>query len=255
MAVSFLRQLAAEILFEDEDLVVIDKPSSLRVLPDRFDASLPNLYEILKNERGKIFPVHRIDKQTSGIVLFAKRETSHAALNEAFEQKLVMKEYTALVLGIPPQDTGVVDLPLGEDPAHRGRMKIDRKGGKESTTEYRVVERFAGHSFLRVLPKTGRTHQIRVHLSAVGYPIVADPKYGDGKPLYLSSIKPRYRSSGEERPLIARTALHAALLDIVHPVSGMHMKFEAPLPEDMKITLKYLRKFCGLKSTPDARGD
>lgn len=236
-----LRSLGCHLLFEDDALLVLDKPQNLLVLPDRFNKALPNLYTTLSEELGSIFVVHRIDKETSGVMVFAKTADAHARLNEQFEGRTVEKVYQALVVGELHPVAGVVDLPLSE--TERGVMRVDRKRGKESVTGYRVVEQFKGYALVELKPQTGRQHQIRVHLQAMGTSIVGDPLYGDGKGFYLSAVKPGYRSEGEEKPLLKRTALHAVSLSIDHPTTGERMTFSAPLPKDMSSVLKYLRKF------------
>lgn len=236
-----LRSLGCKIVFEDDAVLVLDKPPNLLVLPDRFNKALPNLYTTLSEKLGSIFVVHRIDKETSGVIVFAKTADAHARLNEQFETRTVEKVYQALVRGELHPAVGVIDLPLSE--TERGVMKVDKKRGKESLTDYRVVEQFKGFALVELKPQTGRQHQLRVHLQALGAPIVGDPLYGDGKGFYLSAIKPGYRSEGEEKPLLNRTALHAASLSIDHPVTGSRVTWSAPLPKDMSSVLKYLRKF------------
>ncbi len=132
-------------------------------------------------------------------------------------------------------------LPLLE--TERGVMRVDRKRGKESVMDYRVVEQFKGYALVELKPQTGRQHQIRVHLQALGTPIMGDPLYGDGKGFYLSTIKPGYRSDSEEKPLLNRTALHAVSLSIDHPTTSEQITLSSPLPKDMSSVLKYLRKF------------
>jgi RluA family pseudouridine synthase len=236
-----LRSLGCDLLFEDDALFVLDKPPNLLVLPDRFNKALPNLYTTLSEELGSIFVVHRIDKEISGVIVFAKTADAHARLNKQFEERTVEKVYQALVMGEINPVAGAIDLPLLE--TERGVVREDRKRGKESVTDYRVVEQFKGFALVELKPKTGRQYQIRVHLQTMGTPILADPLYGDGKGFYLSAIKPGYKSEGEEKPLLNRTALHAASLTVDHPTTGERMTFTAPLPKDMSSVLKYLRKF------------
>jgi RluA family pseudouridine synthase len=239
-----LRSLGCDVLFEDDALLVLDKPPNLLVLPDRFNNALPNLYTTLCEELGSLFVVHRIDKETSGVILFAKTAEAHAQLNTQFEGRAVEKVYQAIVLGEPESRAGTIDLPLSESSA--GTMKVDRKKGKESVTDYTVLEQFRGYAWVELRPKTGRQHQIRVHLQAMGTPIVGDSLYGNGRGFYLSMIKPGYRNAGEEKPLVKRTALHAASLTFQHPVHGERTTFTSPLPKDLRSALKYLRKFRSL---------
>jgi len=237
----FLESNGIELLYGDASLLVLNKIPGLLVLPDRFDRSLPDLYTMLKEHFGKIFIVHRIDRDTSGVVVFAKTPEAHKALNAQFEKRQVEKVYEAFAVGTPKKKQGTISLPLSGD--RRGFVSVDRKRGKSAVTEYRVLEEFNGYAFVEARPRTGRQHQVRVHLSAIGLPVLCDPLYGDGRPFYLSSLKPSYRAKGEEKPLLNRTALHAASLSFTHPDTGEHVIFSAPLPKDMHAVLRYLRKF------------
>lgn len=239
------RHLAAQtisVLYEDDSLLVIAKPSGLLVLPDRYDKERPNVYHCCLQEFGELFIVHRIDKETSGILLIAKTAKAHAALNTSFQNREVQKTYLALSKGTAAESEGVVNSPLREHSGHRG-MVVDEKHGKPSITRYRVLERFRGFAWVEARPVTGRTHQVRVHLREIGLPIVGDPLYGDGAPLLLSGIKKDYRGREEEKPLIGRTALHASALVFEHPVSGRQIDCKAPLPKDMNAALQRLRKY------------
>jgi len=232
-----------EKIFEDESIVVLNKPSGLLVLPDRYDPSIANLYSLLKNKYGEIYVVHRIDRETSGLIIFAKTEHSHRSLNGQFENRTAEKEYRAICIGEPQDDKGRIDLPLSEDRSKKGRMRIDHSDGRKAVTVYRVLERFEGFSFIGAKPETGRTHQIRIHLKSVNLPILGDEMYGGGNGFYLSQIKRGYRLKGEEKPLLNRTALHAMRLSVLHPVTNQSVSFEVDLPKDMRIVLNYLRKF------------
>lgn len=238
-----LKKGSGGILLEDDAVLAINKPAGLLVLPDRYDHSLLNLYDLLKETFGTIFVVHRIDRETSGVVLFAKTAEAHAQLNTAFEQRQVEKKYRAIVAGTSHTDSGCIDLPIIENEHGVRKMKIDTKKGKETRTDYSVMERFGGYALIEARPHTGRTHQIRVHLSAVGLPILADPLYGDGRGFFLSTIKRNYQGKEEEQPLLGRTALHAFSLSFIHPVTSGNVLVEAPLPKDMEAVLKALRKY------------
>lgn len=240
-----LESSGTEIIYDDDHIVVLDKPANLLVLPDRFRHNLPNLQSILAEELGKIFVVHRIDKETSGVVMFAKSAAAHAALNEQFEKRVVEKIYLGIVVGGPEKNEGRIDAPLSESDRIAGMMRFDEKSGKEAITEYRMVERFNGYALLELRPRTGRTHQIRVHLKEIGCPLLADRIYGDGRPFYLSAVKASYRSTGEEKPLLDRTALHAFALSFDHPYTGARSNHSADLPKDMNSVLRYLRRFRG----------
>jgi 23S rRNA pseudouridine955/2504/2580 synthase/23S rRNA pseudouridine1911/1915/1917 synthase len=237
-----LRSHGCVVAADDEVVILINKPAGLLVLPDRFNKSLPNLYTLLRNELGEVFVVHRIDKQTSGLILFAKTAAAHAMLNAQFEGRTVEKIYQAIVQGTATEKSGIIDLPLFENES-KGTMRVDEKRGKESATEYRVLDRFSGYEHVEARPKTGRLHQIRVHLAAIGLPVVCDKTYGDGTSFYLSQIKPGYKVVGEEKPLLDRTALHAASLSFEHPSTRERIEATAKLPKDMSSVLKYLRKF------------
>lgn len=238
-----------DIIFEDEHLIALNKPSHLLVIPDRWDANKPSLFAMLRerNPDHKIFVVHRLDQDTSGVVLFAKSAAAHKHLNQQMEHREVEKVYFAIVTGELKAD-GNIDLPIGIDRGKKGKVAIDKKG-KESETHYEVTERFRGYSFLKVIPKTGRTHQIRVHLQAIGYPLLIDPLYGSGEPIFLSSLKKNYRfkPEQEERPLMDRLTLHAAEICFAHPATGEKVRFSAPLPKDMKILLNMLGKYRAMK--------
>lgn len=237
-----LESTGSEIIHDDDEIIVLNKPAQLLVIPDRYRQQIPNLQAILSEELGVIFVVHRIDKETSGIVVFAKTAPAHAALNAQFESRMVEKIYLGISNGEFQEDYGRLDVPLAES-STAGVMRVDRKSGKESVTEYRVIERFRGHTLLELRPRTGRMHQIRVHLHSIGKPLMSDRVYGDGRPFYLSSVKPAYKSTGEEKPLLERTALHAFALSFDHPKTNGRSNFSADLPKDMTSVLRYLRKF------------
>jgi len=234
----------SNVVFEDDDIVVLNKPAGLLVLPDRYDPTIPNLLNLLKKKHGQIYVVHRIDKETSGLILFAKTADSHRSIGAQFEGRVTEKTYLAICVGEAQREQGVIELPLSEEGGKMGRMRVDRSRGKNAVTHYRVLEGFEGFSFVEAKPETGRTHQIRVHLKALDLPILGDSVYG-GHSFYLSQIKPGYRHKGEEKPLLNRTALHATRLSILHPRTNQPVSFEARLPKDMTIVLNYLRKFKG----------
>lgn len=238
-----LKSKGGSIIFEDEDIIVLDKPPRLLVLPDRYDETLPNLYHILKEELGEIFVVHRLDKETSGVVIFAKNAVAHSNLSLQFENRRVTKKYEAIVYGKPDGMKGTINIPLAESKNHPGVMKADAKHGKPSVTDYNVVESFDGYALVEAEPKSGRTHQVRVHLASAGLPIVCDRVYGGGRPFFLSQVKPKYYTEGDEKPLLSRTALHAALIALKHPVSGENVTFKCEMPKDMRSVLNYLRRF------------
>ncbi len=245
------------ILFEDDVIIAINKPANLLVIPDRWDLTKPNLMTILKKHYNdtKIYIVHRLDMDTSGIVLFAKTAEAHKLLNQQMATRLVTKEYLAIVKGVVEQN-GSIDLAIDSDQNRKGRMII-RKNGKESKTDYQIIERFKGFTYLKVIPRTGRTHQIRVHLQAIGHPLAIDPLYGNSQPIYLSKFKRNYhlKIDEEERPLINRLTLHAAEISFNHPITGELMQIAAQLPKDMRALLNMLGKYQALPKSDEIAGN
>lgn len=239
-----LRSLTVGVLFEDDDLLVLNKPSGLLVLPDRYDEAKANLIGLLTAAEKEMYVVHRLDRETSGVIVLAKTREAHAALNTQFEERTTAKVYHAVCRGGTSADEGIIDKPLSEHAHVRGKMRVDLKNGKDSVTEYRILERFNGFVFVEALPKTGRTHQIRVHLAEEGMPVAGDSMYGDGEPFKLSDIKRDYREGEEpEKPLLDRTALHAHSLTFQHPSRNEEQTYVAPLPKDMRSVLQVLRKY------------
>ncbi len=233
------------ILHEDEDLVIVQKPANYLSIPDRFDAEKPNLYHYLQQKYGSIFIVHRLDKETSGLICFAKNEEAHKFLSEQFFEHSVDKVYLALVEGHLHTPVGSIEKAIGKHPAFPGKMIITKRG-KKSHTSYKVVEEFKAYSLLEVTIKTGRTHQIRVHLESIGHPLMIDGMYGRQDAFYLSSIKLRkykIQKDVEERPLMSRTTLHSYRLSFIHPSSKEKVSFENPLPKDFRAVLKQLGKW------------
>jgi 23S rRNA pseudouridine1911/1915/1917 synthase len=235
-------KLADHIIFENEDFVAINKPSGLLSIPDREGKDL-SLKTVLKIKFGEIFTVHRLDRDTSGIVVFALNEAMHKHLSQQFEGRETRKLYNGLVLGKPATEEGVVNEPIAEHPTKRGVMTVWRKG-KESITEYKVLESYRHYSWMQFNILTGRTHQIRVHMKHLGNPIVCDPVYGDGKPVFISQIKNKFKLSQdelEERPILNRLALHSAHLTF-KDMKGNAIELEAPLPKDLRATINQLGK-------------
>jgi 23S rRNA pseudouridine955/2504/2580 synthase/23S rRNA pseudouridine1911/1915/1917 synthase len=229
------------IIFENEDFVAVNKPSGLLTIPDREGAN--GLKNLLRDKYGNIFTVHRLDKDTSGIVVFAKNENSHRHLSQQFEGRETKKIYNGLVLGSPFEQRGVINEPIAEHPTKKGVMVVYRKG-KESITEYEVLEKFRLFSWMQFHILTGRTHQIRVHMKHLGHPIVCDEVYGDGKPVFISQIKNNYKLSQnaeEEKPILSRLALHASQLTFKQ-MNGEAITLEAPLPKDLRALLNQLNK-------------
>jgi 23S rRNA pseudouridine1911/1915/1917 synthase len=236
-------KLEEHIILEDEHIVAINKPAGLLTIPDREGKDV-SLKQILKNKFGEIFTIHRLDKETSGVVVFAKTEEAHKHLSLQFENRETQKIYNGLVLGKPFETSGTINEPISEHPHKKGVMTVYKKG-KESITEYEVLENFRFFSWMQFRILTGRTHQIRVHMKHLGHPIVCDPVYGDGKPVFISQIKHNYKlsqSTEEERPILNRLALHAYQLSFTG-LNNKTYQLEAPLPKDLKALLSQLSKW------------
>jgi len=251
------------IIFEDDSLIAFDKPSGLLIAPDRWDKKRENLMRMVHEKFGDhVANVHRLDADTSGLLLCAKTKPALDFLSGQFQSKTVEKKYLAMAVILEPEramkviapvrspDGGLpaefsVDLALSEDELQPGRMRVHKKrGGKASLTTFRVLEAFGRFAWLECRPLTGRTHQIRVHLAAAGAPVLNDPFYGDPTELLLlSQLKKRYKGRDEEKPMIARLALHASELTIKHPVTREPFTLAAPTPHEFEVALKYLRKF------------
>jgi 23S rRNA pseudouridine1911/1915/1917 synthase len=238
------QDIPLQILYEDRHLLVIDKPAGMVIhpAPGHREGTLVNAIlhhcDDLSGIGGVIRPgiVHRLDKETSGVLLVAKNDETHRHLSDQFKAHLVRKTYKALVFGSPREDEGVIELPVGRHPADRKKMSTTSRRGKEAVTRWRVVGRYGEVTLLDVDIETGRTHQIRVHLSAMGYPVIGDLVYGGtGR---LKSVKDAaLRSRLSAMP---RQALHAWRIGFTHPRENRELEFTAPLPEDMRDLLDYL---------------
>jgi RluA family pseudouridine synthase len=259
-----------DILLDDDFLVALDKPSGLPVVSERRGGAQATLMGPVRGRYGQSTAnVHRLDAETSGIVLCAKTKAALDFLSGQFQSKSVRKTYYALVALLPPESAAAagdvvrdpsgslppefsVDLAIGEDEQAPGRMRVFRKrGGKPSVTEFRVLESFGRFAWVECRPLTGRAHQVRVHLAAVGAPVLNDALYGAFAPvLLLSGLKRHYKGRDEEKPLISRLALHAGGLGFIHPGRLEPVEITAPLPGEFEIALKYLRKFPPPRARP-----
>jgi 23S rRNA pseudouridine1911/1915/1917 synthase len=236
-------EIPLRILYEDEWLVALDKQPGIlthpvgRTLYNTLINALHHRYRNVDDPSRDVIPklVHRLDRDTSGVLLISKDDRVRATLSAQFETKQVEKEYLAIVCGVPERDAGTIDLPIGvAGAAGHGRAAMAIRA---SLTEYRVLERLPGFALVRALPRTGRTHQIRVHLAAIGLPIVCDARYGGG-----SELRGDGAAAGEsDEPILSRQALHAERLRFVHPVSRHPMEIRAELPGDLERALAFLR--------------
>jgi 23S rRNA pseudouridine1911/1915/1917 synthase len=231
-----------DILFEDENFIAVNKPSGLLSIPDR-EQSQPSLKDMLLEKSGSIYTVHRIDKDTSGIILFAKNEATHKYFSQLFEERKIEKFYLGIVHGIPSNKSGTIDAPISEHPQQKGLMVV-HKNGKASVTDYELLEGYKSFSLVQFQLHTGRTHQIRVHCKNIGHPLACDDLYGDGKPILLSTIKKKFKLSKkeeEERPMLSRLALHSYKLKFID-ARGKAFDLIAEPPKEFRAILQQLRK-------------
>jgi 23S rRNA pseudouridine1911/1915/1917 synthase len=247
--------IAFTVLFEDRDLIVVNKPPGLVVHPAAGHArgtlvnGLLHLCPDLAGIGGERRPgiVHRLDKDTSGVMVVAKNDQAHQVLSQYFKERLIEKTYWAIVVGCPKQAHGTIDLPVGRHPVERKKMSVASTRGRSAVTLWEVQERWAGAALLALGLKTGRTHQIRVHCQAMGHPIVGDPVYGPKRAVQrLAHDQPELYQIVKKAQ---RQMLHAARLAFAHPISGQPLSFKAPVPEDMALILADLRQTCKLPST------
>lgn len=213
-----------QILYHDSSVLAINKPADLSVLPEGWDKDAPYLVKMLEEKYGKVWIIHRIDKITSGVVLFALTAEAHRSLNIQFEKHEVDKVYHALVNGIPKWEEKVTKFPLRVNVGHKHRTMVDDRNGVRSETRFRLLERYQESALVEASPMTGRTHQIRVHAYALGHPLLGDILY-----------------SAPETKIIARPALHAFSLTFTHPETGKRTTVQAGYPEDFQNAVGHLR--------------
>lgn len=215
---------AMDVLHTDSSILVVNKPADIATVPGGW-RSETSLKELLENNYGRIWVVHRLDKTTSGVVVFARTPAAHRDLSMQFERHQAEKIYHAIVVGKPAWEAHTARQPLRMDVGHSHRTIVDQCQGKPSETTFRVLERFDGYALLAAVPATGRTHQVRVHAYMLGLPLLGDTRYG-----------------AATSDLIGRPSLHARTLAFTHPDTLEHLSFAAPYPKDFEIVLQYLRK-------------
>lgn len=233
-----------EVLYEDDYVIAVNKPAGYLSIPDRFIAEIPNVKGLLEAQYGEIYTVHRLDKYTSGVIIFAKDAESHRFLSAQWMERLPEKYYTAIVDGVPSPASDTIDLALAESMAKRGKMVVNKRG-KESVSQYLVVEDYKTFSLVELQIYTGRMHQIRVHMAERGHPLVVDKLYGKREFLMLSELKGKKYNRAkdeEERPLLSRQPLHAHRLVIAHPKTELPLTIEAPVPKDIRAVVNQMRK-------------
>jgi len=242
-----MRKSSIEIICEDDDIIVINKPAGVSVTKDR--AGQPQLVDYLAGQLGKeaaskLRLVHRLDKDTSGVMILARNREAQRKFADYFFNRKVKKTYLALVKGYVPEARGVTDAPIARSKKNAELMRIDKRGGKESITEWLLMADFGLLSLLAVNPLTGRTHQIRVHLASIGLPLAIDPLYGGREPIMLSEFKKNYRlgRNQEEKPLIDRLTLHAYQIEFTELPGDKPNCFVARLDKKFAATIKMLTK-------------
>jgi len=241
-------ELPLNIIYEDDDLIILNKQADIVVHPARGNThgtlvnALAHYSSELSSGLGDFRPgvVHRLDRNTTGVMVITKNDTAQWKVAKQFENRTIKKEYLAIVHGTPDLSADKISAPLGMHPTIREKYAIRTDTGKEAITFYEVLEQFRGYSLIKCTPKTGRTHQIRIHLAYIKHPIVGDDKYG-GKLVYPWQLKDS--EPAVEEPAIARCALHASVIEFKHPSTEKMVKFEAPMPKDMQHLLDMLRQY------------
>ncbi len=237
-----------KVLFEDEHLIMIEKPEGMVIHPGTGiqDGTLVNALLFRYPEIAKVGIafrpgiVHRLDKETSGVLVVARSNFARYHLVEQFKNRQVEKEYRAFLVGEMPYDSDYIDLPIARDPDNPEKMCVNRRYGKPASTFYEVIERFDGFTYVKVIPHTGRTHQIRVHMRHLGFPVIADALYGKSKGMKYWNRIEEEKAAGRPVPLISRHALHARRITFHHPLSMKRQSFSSDLPRDMEQLLEWL---------------
>jgi tRNA pseudouridine32 synthase/23S rRNA pseudouridine746 synthase len=216
------------ILWSDDNIIAVNKPSGLLTIPDGYRPDLPCAVNLLQEDMGHLWVVHRLDKETSGVLVFARNAWTHKSMNEQFQNRLVQKVYRAIIVGNPPWERQEITFQLKVDGDRKHRTRVNMPGSKSAQTDIILMTRFSGYSFVEARPHTGYTHQIRAHLFAVGFPIVSDPLYD--------------KSSFLHSQILSRLGLHAFQITIIHPKTAIPQVLTAPYPEDFQAALNRLNR-------------
>ena len=214
------------VIYSDDDIIVLNKRSGILIAADRYNPDAPRLDLLAEKEFGKLYAVHRIDKDTSGLLMIAKNNRSHESLSRQLAEHSITRKYMALVYNNFSEDEGTVDAPIGRDPRNRLRRAVVSENSRRAVTHWRVMERFGRYTLIEASLETGRTHQIRVHMAYINHPLVGDLLYG-----------PKKQTLFDKGQL-----LHAGVLGFVHPSTGEYMEFSSPLPEEFEQVLEKLRR-------------
>lgn len=229
------------VLWEDPALLVINKPAGLPTLVDGYNPDLPFLVKLLKKFYDPLWVVHRLDRDTSGVIIFARNPEAHRNLNDQFARHETRKTYHGLVSGTPESTEINISLPLRPNGDRRHRTVVDHQRGKPSSTTLTILESYTNHALVQAVPLTGRTHQIRAHLASIGHPLVNDTLYG-GHKLLLSELKPGTQNeNNSDKLLLDRIGLHAFSLQVIHPDTGKLLHFTAPYPKDFEAVIRCLQ--------------
>ena len=241
------------IIFEDEDLIIVDKTAGITSIPDRFKKEELCISSYLKTKYPEVFVVHRLDRDTSGVMVFCKNAESHRNLNMQFDSHDVIRKYHVVVSGIVQENEMSIDIPIIENPSKKGQSMPSARG-KESLTVIKVLNRHRIATLLECALITGRHHQIRVHCAAIGHPLIVDPIYGNLSDFKLSTIKRRYnlRKNEVEKPIISRVSVHSKSLGFTHPSTNEKVMFESVYPKDFSALIQVLEKYSSL---PDYGGE
>lgn len=232
------------ILYQDDYIIAVDKPSGLLSIKDREENTV-NLFDIVKKDFEDLRLIHRLDRDTSGLILFAKNIEGQREFSKLFETHDIIKKYSALVVGCPNMEGGTIENCLEENPNLKGTYRVARSNkGKKAISVYSVLEKFKKHSLVEFDIKTGRTHQIRVHALYIGCPLAFDPLYNSKSGIMVSDLKPKYKeTSQEEQSIIRRLSLHSHSLEFFHPFLNQNTKITCTYPRDINKSLEILKKY------------